>query len=340
MNIFLDESGSFVNADVPESWNTIAAYMSPERDRRHLKKILKGLKRSVGVLPKTEIKLKHLEEEKYFHFLKQISQLNGILFAIATDAGRNQPSDVKGHQRTQAEKIKEHTDKMQYQAAREGLEALSDQVAALAPQLYVQLHCQVNLIQEVIRSGTLYFVQRYPQSLGSFRWRIDQKNATRSEYESIFVSITPALLQSASLRDPMSMLIGGDYSAFSRFDYSEEDRPTYLEDTYGIEVDEDGPALNIGMLMRENHEFVDSEKNDGVQVADLLASGLRRCFRQGFNDNESAAKLLGNLMVQSCRGRPPVQFLGFSKSENFVGDKVADLSRVMQRNSRAMLVNK
>ena len=135
----------------------------------------------------------------------------------------------------------------------------------------------------------------------------------------------------------MPMLIGADYTAFSRFDYAEEDRPTYLEDSYGIEIDEDGPSLNIGMLMRENHQFVDSEHNHGVQVADLLASGLRRCFRQGFSDNEASAKLLGSLMVQNYRGRPPVQFLGFSKLENFVGDKVANLSNIMQRHSRAML---
>lgn len=236
--------------------------------------------------------VKHLNETQYFQFLEQLGRLNGVVFAVATDAGLNQPADVAEHQRIQAEKIVEHKDKMHYQAAREGLQALSDQVAALAPQLYVQLHCQVNVIAVIIRNGVLYFVQRHPRSLGYFRWRIDQKNSTRSDYEKAFESITPAILQSISLREPMPMLVGADYSAFTRFDYSVDERPTYLRDTYGIEISEDEPATNIGLLMRENHEFVDSAHNYGVQIADLLASGVRRCLRQEFGDNETAARLL------------------------------------------------
>ena len=307
------------------------------RNRRHLQGILASLKRSVGVVPKAEIKLKHLNEDQYFQFLEQLGRLNGVVFAVATDAGLNLPPDVAEHQRIQAEKIVEHKDKMHYQAAREGLQALSDQVAALAPQLYIQLHCQVNLIAAIIRNGVLYFVQRHPRSLGHFRWRIDQKNSTRSDYEKAFESITPAILQSISLREPMPILIGADYSAFSRFDYSADERPTYLRDTYGIEIREDEPATNIGLIMRENHEFVDSAHNYGVQIADLLASGVRRCLRQEFGDNENVARLLGRLMVQNYGGRPPIQFLGFSRSEDFVGDHVARLSRIMEKYSRAML---
>jgi len=337
VNIFLDESGSFVNAANSGSWNSIAAYMSPECDRRHLQGILENLKRSVGVVPKAEIKLKHLNEEQYLQFLKQLSHLNGVVFVVATDAGLNQPPDVAEHQRIQAEKIVEYKEKMHYQAAREGLQALSDQVAALAPQLYIQLHCQVNLIAAVIRNGVLYFVQRHPRSLGHFRWRIDQKNSTRSDYEKAFASITPAILQSISLQEPMPMLIGADYSAFSRFDYSADEYPTYLRDTYGIEIREDAPVTNIGLIMRENHKFVDSTQNYGVQIADLLASGVRRCLRQEFGDNESVARLLGTLMAQNYGGRPPIQFLGFSRQKNFVGDQVTRLSRIMGKYSRAML---
>jgi hypothetical protein len=114
VNIFLDESGSFVNAAKSGSWNSIAAYMSPECDRRHLQGILASLKRSVGVVPKAEIKLKHLNEDQYFQFLEQLGRLNGVVFAVATDAGLNLPPDVAEHQRIQAEKIVEHKDKMHY----------------------------------------------------------------------------------------------------------------------------------------------------------------------------------------------------------------------------------
>jgi len=67
MNIFVDESGTFVNAKKPNSWNSIAAYMSPESNRKHIRKILGSLKRSTGALTNTEIKLKDVEEAQYFN---------------------------------------------------------------------------------------------------------------------------------------------------------------------------------------------------------------------------------------------------------------------------------
>ncbi|MGD0961665.1 MAG: hypothetical protein ABSB19_17785, partial [Methylomonas sp.] len=195
MNIFIDESGSFVNAANPESWNSIAAYMSPESDRKRLRNVLTSLKRSVGESANDEIKLKNLSDSQYFAFLAQLGHLQGKLFAVATDAGLNQEGDVAEHQRVQAEKIIEHKDKMQYETARDGLQALSEQLINLAPQLYIQLQCQVNLIGTVISNGVLCFVQRQHKHLGRFRWRIDQKNSIRTEYENAFVSLTPPFLQ-------------------------------------------------------------------------------------------------------------------------------------------------
>lgn len=326
-----------MNAIKLDSWNSIAAYMSPESDRKRLWEIVARLKQSVGVPPNVEVKLKNLSELQYFEFLGKLGQLNGALYAVATDAGLNQQVDIAAHQKIQAKKIIEHKDKMRHQAAREGLQALSSRVADLAPQLYIQLHCQVSLIATIFLNGVLYFVQRRPKSLGRFRWRIDQKGSTRNEYEKAFISLTPAFLQTIFLENPMPKLIGADYSAFNRFDFSKENRPRYLRDTYGIDIDEDKPVTNIGMLMREDLDFVDSKHNQGVQVADLLASGIRRCLRQEFINNELAAYLLGRLMVQSYRGHPPIQFLGFSKLESRVTEDVARLSKIMERNSRAML---
>jgi len=294
------------------------------------------LKRSVGAREDEEVKLRDVDEPKYFSFLDRLSRFAGVLYAVATDAGLNQPVYVNEHQREQAAKIVAHKDKMHYQSARDGLQALADRIESLAPQLYVQLHCQVKLIEAIVRSGVLYFVQRYPRHLGSFRWRIDQKNSTKTEYEAAFFDVTPGFLQAISLQEPMPMLEGADYSAFSRFDFSAENKPTHLRDHYGIEISDD-VATNIGMLIRENMQFVDSKINWGVQVADLLASGLRRCLRRQFSDNEKAARLLGHLMVQNYKGSPPIQLLGFSRDNPTVAAEVAELVKIMNRSCRGML---
>ena len=149
MNIFIEESGSFVNAPNVGAFNSIAAYMSPESDRRALRGILSSLKRSAGASVNSEIKLKNLTERQFFEFLKQLSRLSGALYAVATDAGLNQPAEVEKNQAEQAENVVVHKDKMHHQTVRDGLQALSERVASLAPQLYVQLLCQVNLIEAI-----------------------------------------------------------------------------------------------------------------------------------------------------------------------------------------------
>lgn len=295
------------------------------------------MKLSAGATRHHEIKLKSVSEPQYLRFREQLSSLNGVLYAVATDAGLNEPCAIMKHQRQQAINIVAHRDRLYYAAARQDLERLSKRLASLAPQLYVQLHCQVNLIDTVVRSGVLYFAQRLPRHLGRFRWRIDQKNSTSTEYENAFVALTPAFLQSISLREPMPMLEGADYSAFNRFNYSLDNQPTFLRDTYGIDIGTDG-ATNINMLVRENLKFVDSTNSEGVQVADLLAAGLRRCLRGGFLDNPAAAVALGRLMVSSRRGKPPFPLLGFMRSGIVLPDNVTHLLSLMEKNSRAMLV--
>ena len=149
-----------------------------------------------------------------------------------------------------------------------------------------------------IRCGTLYFVQRFPKDLGRYRWRIDQKNSTKTEYETAFEMLTPAWLQSFSLEKPFQFLEGADYSAFRRFSYPEGSAPTYLKTVYGSDVR--GASTNIGQLVREDLKFVDSQRDHGVQIADFLASGLRRCLRGGFKDNQQAARLLVSCPANSC----------------------------------------
>ncbi|MBD9360280.1 DUF3800 domain-containing protein [Methylomonas fluvii] len=338
MNIFIDESGSFVNAPKPGSWNSIAAYMTPEGDRKNLREIVKRLKRLAGEPHNVEVKLNRLTESQYFDFLSRLGDLHGVLFSVATDAGLNELAEITDHQRGQVEKITEHKDKMHHETAREGIQTLSEKLAALAPQLYIQLQCQVCLLDTVVRNGVLYFAQRQPKHLGRFRWRIDQKNSSRTEYEKSFVSLTPAFLQTSSLSEPMIMLTDADYSAFDRFSYSASERPTYLKDAYGIKIHENGPVTNIGMLIRKDIDFVDSKQDQGVQVADLLASGIRRCLRQEFSNNELAAHLLGRLMVQNIRKQPPISFLGFTKMENRLPEAETRLSNIMERSARNMIV--
>jgi|LakWasMet22_HOW5_FD_contig_21_185396_length_1170_multi_5_in_0_out_0_1 hypothetical protein len=88
---------------------------------------------------------------------------------------------------------------------------------------------------------------------------------------------------------------------------------------YGIEIDDgDDRKLNVGQFVREDVRFVDSKTDAGVQIADLLASGLRRCLRGQFADNEYVASLIGSLMVQREYNNVPVQLISLGMDEREV----------------------
>lgn len=336
MYIFLDESGSFASAPKQDSWNTIVAYMMPERDWSRMQRAVTGLQMAAGAGQRGEIKLREVKERDYFNFLAHLSQLHGILFAVATDAGLYGIAQIEEHREIEAQEIVRHVDLMRHETGRQGLRNLSDCVRNLSPQLYIQLKCQVVLIDAVIRDGTLYFVQRFPEELGKFHWRIDQKHSTKTEYEGAFEMLTPPWLQTLSLGNPLIMLKGADYGAFQRFEYPEGKTPTYLKTVYGIDTGRAG-GINIGQLMREDLKFVDSKQDHGIQVADLLAAGLRRCLRAQFNDNQRAAQLLGRLMLQGELNSPPIRLLGFSTQESVVAREIAKLIHIMGLWSRVMV---
>jgi len=336
MNIFIDESGSFVSARKENSWNCVVAYISPEVDTRGVRGVLNKLKKKSKINRNDEVKLKNIKEKDYFEFLNGLSERNGVLFSVATDAGYNSVSNIKFHQRDQVDKILKNKPKMKYKGGKQGIQLLSDQLSNLSPQLYAQLHCQVNLIHDIIQRGVLYFVQRYPKSLGSFRWRIDQKNTSKTVFEDAFEKITPALLQTKSLRDPLSMLEGANYNAFSRYEFKKGEEPTYLKEVYGINIDAD-KGINVGKLIREDIKFVDSKKDRGVQVVDLLASGLRRCLRNGFRDNLSVGMMLGKLMVQDQNNKLPIHLISFKGAFITKENPTYAVVRRMANNCRPML---
>jgi hypothetical protein len=223
---------------------------------------------------------------------------------------------------------------MIYEEGKRAVGLLADQLEALSPQLYVQLHCQVNMIFDIIGRALIYFVQRDPITLRRFKWRIDQKNTSKTDFEDAFEKVAPALLQSRSIDEPLIMLEGADYSALASCEYGEGEAPTYLSEATGIEIKR---GLNIGKLLRENREFEDSTRSEGIQIADLLASGIRRCLRNGFDDNQIAAQLLGRLMIQGQKPRPPLQVIGFKKAVLPAASPAARVINTMIRYSRSML---
>ena len=209
--------------------------------------------------------------------------------------GNHDAASIAVHRDAQSRLIAANVARMEMSAGRRALQLLADRVSKLPVQLYVQLQCQIVLIEQIVRYSTLYYAQREPQTLGKFRWRIDQKDEIRTAYELAFSDLTPMLLQTKGFSRPLLTLEEADYRKFDRF--LNQGPPGYLREVYGIELS-GRPGIDIGLIFGEDRKFVDSRTSLGVQVADLLAWGVRRCLRRGFVYNDQAARLLGALMTE------------------------------------------
>ena len=331
MFVFVDECGSFTESTTPDSWCVVAAYALPENQVSHVSRVLKRIRAKNGG---TETKLPQLHEADYFEFLHRLSGLPGLGFTVACDVSLHTREAVNKHRDAQVGKILEHIDKMHHETGRRGIERLASDVGALPFQLYAQLVLQVCLFDEVLLRAPLYYAQRRPHALARLRWRLDRKDTRPTAYEGAFHRLLPALLQSSSLRDPMVMLSeGADYSFFKRFDFEPGRHPEYLERDYGIHV---GDGANLGMMIREDFELVDSAEVDGVQVADLLAAGVRRLLRGGFANQEVAARLLGGNMAGTIYNVPPVRLSTLGREAPVNGSNARLLS-IMAKSAKALL---
>lgn len=338
MIISIDESGTFAESNAVNSWCTVAAYVIPERIQSRSFNVLRQLKRKYSISDKQEIKLKDLTEKDYFIFLRNLGSVGGALFVVATDSQHNKRDTINYHKQNQAEKIRENISQMKYEEGKIAVRKLAEDIEALSPQLYVQLQCQVRLIEEALTRGILYFVQRDPKCLRRFKWRIDQKNTSKTVYEKAFQNIAPGILQTISFRRPMYFLKDADYSHFKEFEYSEGDMPSYIEEAAaGLGLKLDG-CVNIGKILRDDMLFPDSKKDLNVQIADLLASGIYRCLRDRFKDNYLAARLLGSLMIQNSKNNLSIKLLGFSEDKLITHKRTGGIIRKMDQFSRGMLV--
>lgn len=334
MYIFVDESGTFTESKDADSWCVVAAYVVPENQIHHVGRIVRQLRSKYGG---TETKLSRIRESDYFEVLHKLSVLPGLAFAVACDVNLHSKAAVEMHRDTQARGVLRHVDRMRHETARQDLQNLASDIEALPFQLYAQLTLQVLLFDEVLRRSTFYYSQRRPIALSHFRWRLDRKNTTPTAYEDVFLRLLPALLQTSSVDNPMVMLSdgGSDYSYFKRFEFENGSPPEFLNRDYGLTVEN---GANIGKIVGEDMELVDSANVDGVQVADLLASGVRRLLRGGFDNPSVAARLLGCNMTETIKkGHTPIRLVSLDVTSS-VSSRNAGLIRTMGKQTKPLLL--
>ncbi len=330
---YIDEAGSFVIKGARKnSWCTVACYSSPEFEKRKYIEILRQLKVKEIYTPDCELKLRNVSESGYINFLSQLGELQGSLFCVATDSFHNSIDRVNAHRDWHLTSIVQGRGEMKYAGGKKAADILHSQLYDLPEQLYIQFHCQAVLLSTFIRRGVAYYIQRFPNALKCFRWQYDSKEISKiTNFEDSFQKFVPALLQAYSIDNPAFALDWCDYSPMKRYMGK---IPDYLADKVPEIEGEEG--FDVQKIIREDTQFLDSKYNPGIQIADLLASGVRRLLRLEFNYNELVAKKLGMIMIQDEENKAPVSLVSFD-GEFPVDKELSKIIKIMIKNCRRLL---
>lgn len=319
MYIFIDESGTFAPTSQPGAWCVVAAYVVGSRDRVAVEDALSALKARAGRSPLGELKRHDVTEEDYFQFLEDLSFQDGFLVSVATDAGVN--NGVTENQVGQARIIREAIDSLGTPKDKSEAEALAKAIEALSPQLYVEIICRMYLTWFAVNVGVAHYVQTEPQTLWSMDWRFDAKGGAGAAFERAHGPLMAGLAGQMSRSHPMPFVAGGDYSSFGRFirGGAAALRPK------GPGQGRRDVAVITQRLYSEKQAFVDSARSPGIQIADLLVSGIAALLRGKFSDQERAARCLGRLTMRLYAADDATYLIGFGNPAT--PDPITDVAR-------------
>lgn len=337
MHIFVDESGTFAKTPEVGSFCVVGAVAVPESSMRKLVLALERFKIRHGFSRSDEVKLRDLKESAYRQWLEELSTIDVIALAVATDSSFN--SSAGAHKEIQASKIEEQVPMMIFDAGKAMVQDLATRLRSISDQNYSELLARLHLVKDVFQLSTLYYSQRKPGALASFKWKFDGKDIRENDFERIFRDLAPVMLQTMSLEDGgFKKVQGGNYSHFDRSFRLDGDASWLLGPGASDGVK---PELSsIGKMWKSDLAFVRSHEHPGVQVADLLVSGIGRALRGGFSDNEGVATAIGRCMVQRWHDSPGLSLFALDSGtgDKRVGRSAARVVRLMHAQSKKLIV--
>jgi hypothetical protein len=309
MHIYVDESGIFANpANNDMAVSCMAAVVIPEPFQKYIFKRFKYLKSSWG-MGDVEPKGSRLDEKQVSQVVSVLSRYDVIIKALVIDMGLHTDAHILVHKQGQADGMTKNLTPKHHPNLVRQLKELAARVEHLPNQLYVQSCVLSSLVDSVIRVSTLYYCQRVPLTLSSFKWVIDAKGEKVSDYEDLWSTIVMPMLQSSSLNNPMISLQEGDYSSFNRkFDMTMPAPPEYLMPHIRCEIPaEPFHCCDVKKIMTESLAFESSENNLGLQLADIVTNAIRRALHgnlqvDGWGD-------LGKLMVKNEKGKNSLEMI-------------------------------
>ncbi|AXF43611.1 MULTISPECIES: DUF3800 domain-containing protein [Acinetobacter] len=310
MYIFIDESGVFLPTE-NNSCSTVGALCVPDEAIDQVERALTDLKESLGIQNEDEIKRPRPDctSKPFESFIAKLVSLNCTFEALVTNISLNESETIVQAKNNVIESMKRYIEIEKIKGDQlEFVMNVINLTDSLSLQLFQQVYMQCYLIVGLVEKVLNFYAKHSPESLSSFKWRIDQKGIKPEEnsFEKVFQSLYLSIAVSASLRNPMR-LVYEESNNFSYFfhSFNTKHNSKKLENEAKLrEIDISVwknfmRPISLQPLLAKDFSFTDSKTSKGLQIVDLLVSSTNRCLKRNFDDNEKMAKLLGGLMINS-----------------------------------------
>lgn len=271
MQIFIDESGTFTGEPGRSSVSAVGALVVPDGKASEIERKYARLRRRLPT-DKGEVKGRRLDESQVAAAVEILRRNEAIFEVNVIDMGAHEQPQIDQHKAEQSAGLTRHLPDDAHPELKQAIWDLRHRLERMPNQLYVQSLSTFELIYRTTSYATLYFSQRRPEELGSFRWWVDAKEPGRiTDWEAWWHDVLLPWTQSKSLREPMPHFVEGDYSHFHQFDAP---LPSHLVER----IPEEGRGLgtDAAALMRDFTFSADPVA--GLELADILTNAVRRAL--------------------------------------------------------------
>lgn len=291
MEIFIDESGSFVIPDITKTKvSSVTSLIVPSQYIDDVKSRFVVLRQSWKM--GDEVKGSQLTEKQVSDVIKLLRNYDVLVDIVCLDVGLHTASGVSQFKSTQAGKIVENVTEQHHESLVTHLNELQNRLNALPNQLFLQAMVSILLVERLLLNGTIYYSQLLPKELARFNWSIDAKNSNsgRTNFEELWTTLLMPFLQ---CNYSLPQLDEGDYSHFAPFEVEITDMTDHQK---SLQSERSIGGVDIKKLISQNLSFDDSSISEGLQLVDIVSSAFSRAMNGTLGTK--GWRHLGALMVQ------------------------------------------
>lgn len=344
MRIYVDEAGPFVvPATGADSYSLVLTLTIPSATEAELFYDFLRL-RDEWPVKGIEIKGSTLDESQVAQVVEVCKRHDVLVNFVAVNMATHDHAIVDDFKKRQADALLAHITPQHLPSLVQSLEQMADKIRKMPNQLFIQGIATIDLLIKTFQDMTIYYAQRMPEELGNIAWIIDRKDRTLTQMEEMWSTLILPASESRFAREPLMALEGADYSHFNKtygftMDTVSPDMAKHLDfvrETYDTEpLDQDGFGVDAGKLFRGQRDFKDSLDFLGLQLADILATTLRRALKR--NLQIDGWKDFGRLIVR--RGNMGTHFIQLGGKRQELPDRTAAFCKVLEARAKSMFIS-